>query len=371
MLKELKMKNIKYNILGKIAVLCVLLLTTCKLLSQTTVDVKIDSLIIYIGEQTGITLDVTSNSNERILFPEFKKGDVLTPGVELVEILEPDTQSLNNNERLHITQKYLITSFDTAFYYIPPFVVAVDSVEYKSKSLALQVVTFPVDTLNLEAYFGFKDNMIPSFTWEDWNVYFWLSILLCAMVSLLGYLYIRYRDNKPIIKLVKKLPQVEPHTLAIHEINQIKEEKIWAKEDSKEYYTRLTATLRIYIEKRFGFNAMEMTSSEIIDNLLEHNSNDDLNELKTLFNTADLVKFAKYNTLINENDMNLVNALDFINQTKVEESPSKQNNEEYITVEEKWKKSTLITVRVSLVCLLLLSAFLFSYIVWAIYSIIA
>ena len=35
-----------------------------------------------------------------------------------------------------------------------------------------------------------------------------------------------------------------------------------------------------------------------------------------LFQTADLVKFAKYNTLINENDANLVNAIEFINQTK-------------------------------------------------------
>ena len=34
--------------------------------------------------------------------------------------------------------------------------------------------------------------------------------------------------------------------------------------------------------------------------------------------TADLVKFAKYSTLINENDMNLVNAIEFINQTKQE-----------------------------------------------------
>ncbi len=37
-----------------------------------------------------------------------------------------------------------------------------------------------------------------------------------------------------------------------------------------------------------------------------------------LFQTADLVKFAKHSPLMNENDMNLVNAVEFINNTKVE-----------------------------------------------------
>ena len=41
-----------------------------------------------------------------------------------------------------------------------------------------------------------------------------------------------------------------------------------------EYYTRLTAILRTYIEKRYGFNAMEMTSTEIIDRLLKEQTSE-------------------------------------------------------------------------------------------------
>jgi len=40
--------------------------------------------------------------------------------------------------------------------------------------------------------------------------------------------------------------------------------------------------------------------------------------------TADLVKFAKYSTMINENDANLVSAIDFINQTKLENQPTEE-----------------------------------------------
>jgi hypothetical protein len=63
---------------------------------------------------------------------------------------------------------------------------------------------------------------------------------------------------------------------------------------------------------------MEMTSSEIIERLTQDGDQKSLDELRELFTTADLVKFAKYSTLINENDKNLVSAIEFINQTKQE-----------------------------------------------------
>ena len=44
-----------------------------------------------------------------------------------------------------------------------------------------------------------------------------------------------------------------------------------------------------------------------------------LDELKHLFRVADLVKFAKYEALLGENDANLLSAVNFIDQTKTEE----------------------------------------------------
>ena len=108
---------------------------------------------------------------------------------------------------------------------------------------------------------------------------------------------------------------------------------LWQSEDSKEYYTQLTDTLRNYIKERYGFNAMEMTSFEIIQRLQEVNDEEAIGELRELFQTADLVKFAKYNTLINENDRNLVTAIEYINQTKQEEEEQKAQPEEIVVVE--------------------------------------
>lgn len=366
------MKNMIFqNRFNKLIIILLCVILAQPVMSQITVDVKIDSMEILIGEQTGITLEVGADAKVPVVFPQLKIGDTLTTGIELVEIAKPDTQFLNDGNRVLISQKYHITSFDTAFYYLPPFIVTADSVSYPSKSLALQVYGMPVDTLNLEQYFGFKDNMSPEFTWVDWRPLFYLSLFVLITFMLSMFLYIRLRDNKPIIRIIKSAPQILPHAQAMNEINQIKQEKVWAKEDSKEYYTRLTATLRTYIEKRFGFSAMEMTSSEIIEKLMEVQSREQLNELASLFNTADLVKFAKYNTMINENDMNLVNAIDFINQTKLSEADQVIEKPKTVTVEEKWNKSTLLAIRLTLSCIIILFICLLSALIWQTYNLLA
>ena len=252
---------------------------------------------------------------------------------------------MNEGARRLVSQSYIVTSFDSALYYLPPLVVKVDGKEYQSKNLALRVLSIPVDTVHVDRFYGPKEIMAVPFSWTDWSLIFVLSVLLLVWVLGLAYFYIRYRDNKPIIKIIKLAPKVLPHTKAMEEIDQIKAEKVWAKEDSKEYYTRLTAILRTYIEKRYGFNAMEMTSTEIIDRLLKEQTSESLDELRMLFQTADLVKFAKYNTLINENDANLVNAIEFINQTKVEADENAVPEPDEVTIEQKRSRRTLISMR--------------------------
>ena len=96
-----------------------------------------------------------------------------------------------------------------------------------------------------------------------------------------------------------------------------------------------------------------MTSSEIIDKLLEMNDKNAISDLRILFQTADLVKFAKHNPLMNENDANLINAIDFINETKQPEEENQKPQPTEITIIEKRS----LRVKVMLICgIALLSA---------------
>ena len=349
-----------------------IILTVCTLASmaQVSVEAKIDSLEMVIGQQTDVTVTVTAKEGDQVEFPNFKPLQQIIPGVEIVES-GPMTTSGKSDGSCLFQRNYTLTSFDGKLYYLPPFAVKVNGKEYKSKSLALKVLEIEVDTTNVGKFFGPKDVQDNPFSWQEWSVIFWLSLIMLAMISITYYLYLRLRDNKPIVAKIRIIKRLLPHQKAMKEIEAIKADKMVMSENQKEYYTKLADTRRKYIEERFGFRAMEMTSSEIIDRLTETQDSQALDELRLLFNTADLVKFAKYSTLINENDMNLVNAIEFINKTKVENQVEEIVEKPQMTQEEVRSVKTRRTLKIIIVTLAVASAAILIFEIYSLYNLVS
>ena len=70
--------------------------------------------------------------------------------------------------------------------------------------------------------------------------------------------------------------------------------------------------------------------------------------MRDLLSTSDMVKFAKFKPMLNENDRNLVTALEFVNDTKIEVPESElQPKEEETIVEEKRSKEARIMLFVA------------------------
>ena len=282
------------------------------------VEQRIDSLQMLIGQQTILHLKATAKRGSKVLMPSFKPSQQLTPGVEVVEQSQGDTAQIGD-DRMVVSRDYTLTSFDEKVYAIPALNVKIDGKDYHGNQLALKVLTVPVDTVHPNQFYppkGVQDN---PFLWSEWSLTFWLSVLMLIVCGAFIYLRNRLKNNKPIITRIRIIKRVPAHEKALNEIQVIKQQHTANQETQKEYYTRLTTTLREYIVSRFGFNAMEMTSTEIIDRLRSAGDQKMIDELRELFQTADLVKFAKYETQINENDANLVNAINFIDQTKTDE----------------------------------------------------
>ena len=161
-----------------------------------------------------------------------------------------------------------------------------------------------------------------------------------------------------------------PHQKAMKEIEQIKADRMVASENAKEYYTKLTDTLRKYIEERYGFSAMEMTSSEIIERLTAAGDQQSLDELRQLFMTADLVKFAKYSTMINENDANLVSAIDFINQTKLENQPVEEVRKPVLSEADQRSQKERRVLKIVIWGIVSVAVLLFCYIVYSVWQLL-
>lgn len=349
-----------------IALFAVALFVVSALHAQVSVTARLDSVQFLVGQQDGLELEVSMPAGHDLLLPELKKGMEIIPNVEIVDMGPLDTVVLNDGKLWQITQRYVITAWDSSFYYLPPFQVYVDSVAYESKSLALKVYTLDVDTLNADKFYSIRGIQPLEFSWDDWKLIVYHLLGIPPLVVLIIALAVLIAKGKPIFRLVRRKKKLPAHQVAISEIERIKMQRTWAQEDSKEYYTLLTDALRTYIQDRYGFSAMEMTSTEIIERLTAEGDEKSLNELHEIFRTADLVKFAKWSTHINENDANLVAALQYINETKVEEDPSVRPEPEVIKETDKQRQVQVMVMRGIIILASLGIAYILGAIVWRI-----
>ena len=192
--------------------------------SQVTINASIDSLQLLIGEQAHVKLEVSCPADGQLIMPTYPNNHLMD-GVEIVGEVKADTQYLNKNKQMLVTQEFTVTSFDTAFYYIPPFEVLVDSQLYVSNPLAMKVLMFDVDTTSVEAIFPIKDIVERPLTWvELWPMLLAL-VLILVFTALVVYLLMRYNDDKPILRRVTIAPKLPPHQVALQEMERIKMDK--------------------------------------------------------------------------------------------------------------------------------------------------
>ena len=303
-----------------------LLPAVCPSAQNVVVKAELDSMMMWIGQQTGLHVEVTCDAGQNISFPEYR--DTIVKGLEIIPPVLTDTQYVNNGQRMTVTRNYTLTSFDSALIYIPYIAVSVDGVEYQSNRLALAFMAYDIPEGEEKEIFGPKENMKAPIRFYEVRSFLFYLLLSVLTVILAVYLFVRYHDDRPIIKKIKIGQSGSSHA-----------------EDSKAYYTQLTDILREYINERFGFNATEMTSYEILEHLEESRDKDSLSELRDLLSTSDMVKFAKFKPMLNENDRNLVSALEFVNETKIEVPEGElQPKEEETVVEVKRSREARIAL---------------------------
>lgn len=289
------------------------------LAQQFTVSSQLDSASIQIGEQARLRLSVAQPTNLQVSIPIL--SDTITKGIEIVEMVKADTISLSDS-RIQVNYDYLITSFDSGFYFIPSYTYAAagDTLQTAPLGLSVTTVTVNPETDDVKAI---KPIMDAPFYWSElftWVGYFLLAFLV---VSLIIFVLLKYVLKKKV-PFIDETPQpvIPPHIVALEKLEEIKVQKIWQCGDIKVFYTQVTDVLRVYLEGRFGINAMELTSDEIMALVKkEPGLNEVRAALKDLLTLADLVKFAKMVPLENENERSLLTAFDVVDKTKPVEEP--------------------------------------------------
>jgi large-conductance mechanosensitive channel len=301
---------------------------------KTTVSATIEPSEIKIGQQAVINIKAIAPKGHKLIFPVFEGK--LIEGVEVLGMLPADT--VVEHEVITINQKYVVTSFDSTLYHIDYIAVLDGKDTLKTNGFGLKVSSINLSDSTMQ-YLNeikgkktealdfdklkikdIKDLLSAPFVWTDFIVYFLLALLIALILFLIAAAIYLYRRKKQKGYFFKPAVMLPPHVLAMQALDEIKSKKIWQQGREKEYFTELTDTLREYIEQRYGMNSFEKTSDEILESVkLVVETESPQNSLKQILKLADLVKFAKYRPLPDENDLSLMNAYLFINQTKIEE----------------------------------------------------
>lgn len=314
---------------------CISAIQYSAIAQDNAVKASIQPTEIAIGQQAVISLEAVAPKGTNIAFPIY--GDTIVSGVEVLSMPKPDTTFTNNV--MSVVQKYVVTSFDSASYHVP-YMVVVEGVDtLKSNDLDLKVSSpalsqattsyldqlkqNPNDSLDIDklGVFGVKTVIDPPFVWQDYILYGLAILLFIAVIVALIFGIYLYKQKKQKGYFFKPKVIEPPHVIALTALSQIKEEKLWQQGREKEYFTKLTDVLREYISNRFKINAFEMTSDEILafaKGFIE--SDMSYENLSQVLKLADLVKFAKYKPYPDENDLSLKNSIQFVEQTKKEET---------------------------------------------------
>lgn len=281
------------------------------------VEARLNKNKALIGDQ--VQLEIRTEADPKVLFTWPLLKDSLGK-LEIVSVGKTDTLSLQKDPVLKYKRTYLLTSFDTGYFAIPPISFNYrkqgDTGIFRTETQAMLLGIFAPKVDTTQAIRDIKGPKDLPYTFREFLPY---GIGILALVAIIaGIIYfIRRKKNKPVQEVY--VPPVPAHTLAIQALEELGKEKLWQQGKVKEYHSRLSDIIREYIEVRFRFGAMEMTSDEILKAIKNRIDNNRTDQLTHILHLADLAKFAKMQPVPVENELSLEYALSFV-RSSIEES---------------------------------------------------
>lgn len=317
-MKSSKAQNQKSKL--KHALLCSLFFVLCSSsFAQLSATLRADSNQIQIGDHLKVRLTVKHDKNLKIFFPVIT--DTLG-NLELISASKIDTTAEANATSL--TQLYTVSAFDSGEYYAGPVKIFFTNSTGEPDSVFSNDIAVRVNTLDVDTAKPFKPIKAPlevGYAWTEFLPYIIVGIWLLVVIIGAAYYMWREQQKKKLVPYERPKPKDPAHIWARKELKKLEEEKLWQKDEVKLYYSRLTDILRMYLEYRYGWYAMESTTEEIQSGMNNYYLKEKAKEnLLSILRTGDLVKFAKLLPLPDENLRAMDNAYTFIDFTEPNEN---------------------------------------------------
>ena len=254
---------------------------------------------IALGDQTTLTIRNALN---------YPSTDALTTD-GIVALSQTFDTSLR-------TQSTIITSFEpgTHCIHLGP-----------EDSLLLTVTDVEVDTAAMEPRDIMPLERIP---YTFWEIFRWILLAICivALAFAIWWLTTHRKAVQQVLGLSQPVDTRTPEQRALDTIEELRRKQLWQSGKVKEYHTMLTDAVRLFIEESTGIRATEMTSDETTE-AIQNQWPGLTPNLKDIFSTADLVKFAKSEPAAHEHERSMAKAVEFIQQFWQQVKPKEEEVE--------------------------------------------
>ncbi len=287
---------------------------------NVTAKASVDKQDYLVGDYINYTITVDYPKGAKIFTPFIKDS---LKNVSLIQMDNPVQKE--DNGRITETFGYTLSGYDSTGVSVPGIAVM-----YKAQGgTALQAavtnpVSFTIRTVKVNQKEGIKDVKAPIKIPLNWLIIALWVLIGLIVLAVIYYLYRRYQRKKANMPAVKKVIKLPAHVTAFNSLHQLEDEKLWQKGMIKEYHSRITEIIRRYFEERFGLPALELTTSEAMEQLRSKKETEPIQELTYQFlSNADLVKFAKFSPVGSVNEEMLKQAYEIVEKTKDAQASSR------------------------------------------------
>lgn len=283
---------------------------------KISLEARVDKNKIKIGDLIQYSIIVTRDENVNVEMPDLGAN---LGAFEIRDYNDPDPEKRNGE--IIQRREYTISTYDIGDYEIPPVTVRY-SVDEDSiwKELTTENIKINVESLKPSEAGDIRDIKPPLVIEKDWMriIRFVVAGALIVLIGILIFLYIKRRkEGKSLIPRREK-PKRPPHEIALEELELLLQDELLEKGEVKQFYIRISEIIRRYIEGRFFIIAIEMTTTQLIDNMNEAEiEKEDVQLVEDFLMQCDLVKFAKYIPTSAENQKVINQAFEIINKTKI------------------------------------------------------
>lgn len=282
---------------GLLLFACLLLTAYCSLFTAhaqgATVRFETATQTFTVGDAVLLDLVVDHAPGQRVLLPSLEMD---WGAIELQGVTQPEITLIENGmERTSIVVQ--VTAWEPGDYITPPFEVRLASADGTISTLPVQPFPLRVESVlnpdDLNARDIKPQASLPFGTGGSRLVLLGIGALVAVAVVVLAVALRKRRAGSEVVaKITDDRP---PHIIALAELDEIEQADLVAAGQFQQHYTRISETIRRYLEREFELTAMEETTYELQRSLRENGILDKglQKHVIGLLQESDIVKFAK------------------------------------------------------------------------------